>query len=46
MLASIQDRDIEATIAILDVHIGRTRATYSAEIDDIAAADKEMPEAS
>jgi DNA-binding GntR family transcriptional regulator len=45
MLATIKERDVDATIAILDVHIGRTRETYAAEIDDIAAADKEMPEA-
>jgi DNA-binding GntR family transcriptional regulator len=46
MLESIRKRDLARTIAILDVHIGRTRETYSAEIEDIAAADKEITEAS
>jgi DNA-binding GntR family transcriptional regulator len=46
MLETIRSRDVAKTLAILDVHIGRTRETYSAEIDDIAAADKEITEAS
>ena len=46
MLEAIRNRDVAATLAILDVHIGRTRETYSAEIEDIAAADKEITEAS
>jgi DNA-binding GntR family transcriptional regulator len=45
MLVTIQNRDTAGTLAILDVHIGRTRETYSAEIEDIAAADKEVTEA-
>jgi DNA-binding GntR family transcriptional regulator len=46
MLETIRNRDLASTITILDVHIGRTRETYSAEIEDIAAADKEITEAS
>jgi DNA-binding GntR family transcriptional regulator len=45
MLETIRNRDIAKTLATLDVHIGRTRETYAAEIEDIAAADKEMTEA-
>lgn len=45
MLETVRQRDLAATLAILDVHIGRTRETYSAEIEDIAAADKEVAEA-
>ena len=46
MLRAIERADADAAAAILDVHIGRTRETYAAEIEDIAAADKEMTEAS
>ena len=46
MLQAIRNRAIAKTLAILDVHIGRTRETYSAEIEDIAAADREITEAS
>jgi DNA-binding GntR family transcriptional regulator len=46
MLETIRNRDEAGTLRILDIHIGRTRETYSAEIEDIAAADKEMTEAS
>lgn len=46
MLETIKSRDVAGTIAILDVHIARTRETYSTEIEDIAAADKEISEAS
>lgn len=46
MLETIRKRDLARTITTLDVHIGRTRETYSAEIEDIAAADKEITEAS
>lgn len=45
MLATIRRSDAAGTLAILDVHIGRTRETYSAEIDDIAAADRVLSEA-
>ncbi len=40
MFETIRRRDVAGTLAILDVHIGRTRQTYSAEIEDIAAADR------
>lgn len=46
MLETIRRREVAGTIAVLDVHIGRTRETYSAEIDDIALADRNLPEAS
>jgi DNA-binding GntR family transcriptional regulator len=46
MLETIRRGDADATIAVLDIHIGRTRETYSNEIEDIAAADKGIPEAS
>lgn len=46
MLETIRKGDVATTLAVLDAHIGRTRETYSAEIEDIAAADKEMTEAS
>ena len=46
MLESVRKGDVVGTLAILDVHIGRTRETYSAEIEDIAAADREITEAS
>lgn len=40
MLSAVQHQDIERTLSILDVHIGRTRKTYATEIEDIAAADR------
>ena len=46
MLETIINCDLARTLAILDVHIGRTRTTYSTEIEDIAAADREVTEAS
>src|SRR5262245_54252035 len=46
MLETIRSRDVEGTKAILAIHIGRTRQSYSAGIEDIAAADKEITEAS
>jgi DNA-binding GntR family transcriptional regulator len=46
MLETIRSRDVEGTKAILAIHIGRTRQTYSAGIEDIAAADKGITEAS
>jgi len=45
MLETIRTGDTAKTLAILDAHIGRTRETYSAEIEDIAAADKATTEA-
>jgi DNA-binding GntR family transcriptional regulator len=45
MLEAIRNGDIAKTLTILDAHIGRTRETYSAEIEDIAAADREITEA-
>lgn len=45
MLKAVKRDDIAEAIAILDIHIGRTRETYSAEIQDIAAADQDIPEA-
>jgi DNA-binding GntR family transcriptional regulator len=46
MLETIRNRDVQGTKVILAIHIGRTRQTYSAGIEDIAAADKEITEAS
>ena len=46
MLETIRKGDVATTLVVLDAHIGRTRETYSAEIEDIAAADKEMTRAS
>jgi DNA-binding GntR family transcriptional regulator len=46
MLETIRKRDVTATLLILDAHIGRTRETYSAGIEDIAAADREIMAAS
>jgi DNA-binding GntR family transcriptional regulator len=40
MLEAIQRDDVAAALAILDVHIGRTRTTYASTIQDIAAADR------
>jgi DNA-binding GntR family transcriptional regulator len=45
MQASIARGDIAATLATLDVHLGRTRQTYSEGIEDIAAADRTQAEA-
>ena len=46
MLKTVRERDIQTTKGILSVHIGRTRETYSAGIEDIAAADKAVTKAS
>jgi DNA-binding GntR family transcriptional regulator len=46
MVKTVRQRDIAATKAILSVHIGRTRETYSAGIEDIALADKSVNRAS
>ena len=40
MLEAIERGELERTLAILDVHIARTRTTYAATIQDIAAADR------
>ncbi len=39
MLESVASGDVAAALAVLDVHIARTKETYSAGIIDIAAAD-------
>lgn len=36
----LEKDDLESVLGVLDVHISRTATTYSAEIDDIAAADR------
>jgi len=40
ILAAIETRDLERALAILQVHIGRTKSTYTDEIKDIAEADR------
>jgi DNA-binding GntR family transcriptional regulator len=40
MLEAVLHRDAPAALAILDVHIARTKETYAAGVTDIAAADK------
>lgn len=40
MLEAIERGDEPGALAILDVHIARTRTTYAASIQDIAAADR------
>ena len=40
MLDAVSRGDASAALAVLDVHIARTKATYSAGVVDIAAADK------
>jgi DNA-binding GntR family transcriptional regulator len=40
MLEAVLRRDAPAALAILDVHIARTKETYAAGVTDIAAADK------
>jgi DNA-binding GntR family transcriptional regulator len=44
MLEAVHDGDIATALAVLDVHIARTKETYSAGVTDIAAAD--LPPAS
>jgi hypothetical protein len=39
MLELVRSRDLDASLAVLDRHIDRTKSTYAAEVDDIAAAD-------
>jgi DNA-binding GntR family transcriptional regulator len=39
MLDAVNERDIAAALAVLDVHIARTKETYSAGVMDIAALD-------
>lgn len=40
MLEAVERGDLTGALAILDVHIARTRTTYAATIEDIAAADR------
>jgi len=40
MLEALERGEVSAALAILDVHIARTRTTYAATIEDIAAADR------
>jgi DNA-binding GntR family transcriptional regulator len=40
MLEAVSRGDAPAALAVLDVHIARTKETYSAGVVDIAAADK------
>jgi DNA-binding GntR family transcriptional regulator len=40
MIRLLENRNIDEAIAILEQHIGRTSATYSESVEDIAAADK------
>jgi DNA-binding GntR family transcriptional regulator len=39
MLGLVEARDLPSALAVLDRHIDRTKSTYAAEIEDIAAAD-------
>lgn len=43
MLQLLAQGQIAAALGVLNVHIARTRMTYSAEIEDIAAADRDSP---
>lgn len=40
ILTAIENRNLEMALAILRVHIGRTKSTYTDEIKDIAEADR------
>jgi hypothetical protein len=40
MLEAVSRGDSATALAVLDVHIARTKETYSAGVTDIAAADK------
>ena len=40
MLEAVRRDDVTGALAILDVHIARTRTTYASTIQDIAAADR------
>ena len=42
MLRLLHAGELPQALAVLDTHIGRTRTTYAAEIEDIAAADRAM----
>ncbi len=42
MLDTVSRRDSAAALAVLDIHIARTKETYSAGVTDIAAADKPL----
>jgi hypothetical protein len=39
MLEAVEKGDVADASSVLDVHIARTRETYSAGVTDIAAAD-------
>ena len=40
MLELVRARDLDASLDVLDRHIDRTKSTYAAEVEDIAAADR------
>jgi DNA-binding GntR family transcriptional regulator len=40
MLAAVAGGDVATAVAVLDVHIARTKETYAAGVTDIAAADR------
>lgn len=40
MLEAVERNDVAGALAILDVHIARTRTTYASSIQDIAAANR------
>ena len=40
MVGLLEKGDLKSALSVLNVHIARTKTTYSAEIDDIAAADR------
>jgi DNA-binding GntR family transcriptional regulator len=40
MLTLLRGGQLAEALAVLDTHIGRTKTTYAAEIEDIAAADR------
>jgi DNA-binding GntR family transcriptional regulator len=43
MVELLEKGQIEAALSVLNVHIARTKTTYGAEIEDIAAADRDAP---
>ena len=43
MLDAVSRRATAAALTVLDIHIARTKETYSAGVTDIAAADKPAP---
>ena len=40
MLALLRGGELQAALGVLDTHIARTKTTYSAGVEDIAAADR------